>query len=225
MDLKRKVSTLLLAILLTSVVQSQCPSADPLCLLCVKDECLVCSKSFKKDKGCQISSVAVSHCLTYASDGVCEICKFGYYKDSQGKCSKILIENCLTIDYSTMACTSCANGIVIKDGKCTGASKCSIENCQVCGINKDIEVCGLCKSGYVIKHVGKLIQCVPETPKTANCMLLDPNNGEECLLCLYNFYFSKGVCLRADTNGLASQTASTDIKKFLFALLLLILTH
>jgi len=221
----KKASTVLLAIILAAVVQSQCPSADQQCLLCVKDECLVCSRSFKKDKGCQKSTTVVPHCLTYVSDGVCEICKFGYYKDAQGKCAKILIENCLTVDSSTMACTSCANGVAIKGGLCTGMGKCAIENCQVCGKNRDTEVCGLCKSGFVIKHVGKSIQCVPETPKTTNCMLLDPIKGEECLLCLYNFYYSKGVCLRAEPSGLASQTAGMNIIGTVCALLLLLLMH
>jgi hypothetical protein len=194
MFLKNRIFPLLVwAIFIFGSIQ-KCPSDDTLCLLCAHDECLVCSSSFKKDKVCQKPTVQVSNCATYIADGICEICKFGFYKDSNGLCQEITIKNCLTIDLRTFECTSCSNGILVSKGKCEGADKCSIKDCEVCGLNGTTEICGKCRSGFAIKRENSKAECIADNEKTANCMLLGPDNDNTCLMCNYNSYYSRGLC-------------------------------
>ena len=142
------IKSLAVFLLVMSLTVQQC---DRGCLKCnTKNECVFCDNTngfFLSLGKCSQSTLA--NCSWLAQNGDCLRCAANFYLDfSTKKCVAVetakLIANC-SFYSSIQACTLCAKGYFIKDGKCVAVTK-TVDNCEN---YKDDGKCENCASGFL----------------------------------------------------------------------------
>lgn len=185
-----------LFLLLASAAFS-CPDQDERCIACNGSKCVECADAYLSAEGkCVAPTTHVDYCAQYQSDGVCAFCTAGYYTTTAGKCTKIPIEGCAELATSTQ-CAVCLNGVLVKDGVCSGGSKCSTANCDMCMLRNGTEVCAKCASGYSVLINNGTYSCKAETSDNSHCLYLNANNNDACAVCDYNFYMNNQHCAKS----------------------------
>lgn len=178
-------------------MSGRCPIDDEFCLACANDKCTVCVAGYISANGvCQRVPKKIFRCILYDDNYRCLACKYGHFLDSDGKCYEIPDTNCMLYD-SNQNCIMCTGKMRAKDGSCYNASeKCSTENCLNCMYFSDgVEKCHRCDEGFALSYRnGPVPECLATTELTQNCWVLSAVDENRCSICLYNYYFNKGIC-------------------------------
>ena len=207
-----------------SQITGQCPTSDLRCLSCQKNKCVACVESFINSSGqCEAPKKKVPHCLTYLKDGFCLYCSQGFYTNSYGKCMNITMKNCLELKDGEN-CNICSKSLLVKEGKCIDTKhRCSIENCEQCTFDEvtQLEKCILCVDYYALLITQGRTVCKSEGESIKNCLYLNSNNEEQCVVCDINYYWIKASCAKSTVY----QVELEGVSKFInfFALILFIL--
>jgi len=189
--------------------------------LCITgDSSLNCEK-FKDQNTCETckpgsyasgaSCVVIPNCAKYLGSS-CDACQSGFYLQNNS-CTALLntelIPNCS--EYSAdKKCQACADGFTLNNFRTVCLSKEQVKNqvdpnCLRSFINEG-SFCSACVEGYYLKS-GVCRQCA----QNDKCLICNPIQPSECLLCRPKFHMSSNVGANCVLNNdLDAQTEDRD---------------
>lgn len=205
----------LILLILASLNAQSCPNKDLRCASCLGSNCHFCYDGFLGSNNvCQPSTVKIDNCLSYSADQECKQCVFGYAL-TNNKCDKIVKDNCLRVD-SNKNCIACANGIKVLGGDCKAENKCTIPNCDICGVDNQVEICVMCKTGFSIYPKDTNDFCSSVIP---GCLALNFYDNTQCAMCHANYYFKDGQCEKSSAYSI-NQKGESVLRVALLSFLL-----
>ncbi len=185
-------------VLLLLAALNCCPKNDEYCIFCIQDQCQHCVASYLFNGKCIVPNKKIENCATYSSDGVCKTCRYRYYPDNNGACQPITIQDCFEVT-KTSQCTFCKFGILARNSVCSEANVCTIKNCDICGLDNGVEVCALCKPGYVLLVEGaSKYTCILEIFSTKNCLVVYTQDPSKCAICDVEYFWNSSQCTKTD---------------------------
>ena len=184
-----------LTLLLITAITA-CPDKDTYCGSCSGNSCIYCYDSYISPAGiCEFPLNELPNCLTYENNEKCRECVFGYYL-TNNTCSKIDIKKCVrTAPNTPNECIICKDRILATNGVCDSNNKCTIDNCDYCIKDGDVELCAMCEKGYSATIVGDKAVCKKDAGNIKNCLTLNFYDESQCLLCKAGYYANNGTCL------------------------------
>ena len=165
--------------------------------------CTACVESIpSKEKICDPIINKIDHCIVYDSQTECQFCQLNYtLSDDQTSCIRIKQQNCVHFEKECMACKI---GMKVVNGVCVEENKCELENCLLCGNQKNVEQCFICKEGFVIGFEGYNLQfiCKKVSEQTKGCGIYYPMTPgtDMCWGCDLGYYQDMNTreCLKSD---------------------------
>lgn len=147
----QKLLTMTTLLTLTTTLLTTAP-LNKYCLSYDFSQCTACVQSLpSKTVQCAPIKAPMAHCIIYNTETECDMCQLNY-KPSKDKnsCEKIEEKNCVYFDPKKNICSICKLGMKIVDGICEEENKCEMENCLLCGSEKNVEQCYMCREGFVV---------------------------------------------------------------------------
>ena len=166
-------------------ILAQCPK-DERCLDCNNTTCGQCYMSYPNATGVCTVGTTVNNCYSYSANGTCSVCNYGYYLNN-GACTEITVDKCAVVDNTApTTCIACENSILAANGVCTGTTKCTATNCEICNAANQ---CLACTSNYSLTTT---FTCVAAPVK--GCMNV-AQDGTTCDKCRPGYYHNGTSCL------------------------------
>ena len=184
-----------LGLLLLVAATFACPDKDEFCIFCAGNKCLHCAAAYLSPEGqCIEPGKKVTNCATYAADGICKTCRFRYSVDKDGNCQPITLPDCFEARDANF-CSFCKFNVLARNGVCSEANRCGIKNCEICKLDGGVEVCAMCRTGYVLFVEGPgRYSCINEIQTTKNCLVAYTQDPTKCAICDMNYFWKDGIC-------------------------------
>lgn len=170
-----------------SVLLEQCKTYIP-----DSDFCEKCAPGYflaSKGAACIAFPNGISGCRTYLSQSACLGCNADMYLKNN-KCLTVdaaeKIANCVYYD-DPQTCNECQPGYIVIEGKC------EVVKAQNCATYENQNACESCPSGFGLKLVAGLLNCVQKNIQ--NCLISEDIEPYECLVCVAGYYVNAGACV------------------------------
>jgi len=182
----------------SGLINDECQKCEDGCNECIFDkdgnqECLSCTIKYTngeayymdENKKCKKCPDNCEKCVLYSGKINCLQCNIlNSYLDSNGECKRCneTIEGCEQCDYDenkTLICNKCEENYALKKGEC---KICQIENCLLCEIDNDQEICLNCGEKNNMNNI-QMFGTERYGLKDGKCFECGSNS---CKSCIYN---------------------------------------
>jgi len=180
------IKTSLLALVVA--VALACPD-EPFCAECSSPSdknryCTRCDYSFldPASNTCQqVVQGQIANCAEYLNNKnlnrvVCKNCEAGYIITNDNVCFKCPGFGCALCD-GNEKCLACFNNMLLEKNVCSLEKKCEIENCDICALEKDKQVCNKCVKGFALNSNR---MCDLTSLDCRELLNSDPNSCRSC---------------------------------------------